>query len=165
MLCRYRGIFNRYRIGYSGSCSLHFTGCTLFTNYTKDYVMFVAAIIFEITKSFPLAQHTSLFMMVLRDGLVYYFSIIALHVLHLIILFTPSLAVASIMPSYPTLAMMTVACNRLLIRQQRMLLDSDPDMTTDFQSSDPRTVSTALRNIRRHGGKPSFLSREFHGED
>jgi hypothetical protein len=148
-----------------------FTGCTLFTTYSKDYLMFVAAITFETAiiiltaiKSLPHARHTPLFTMVLRDGFVYYFSILALHILNLIILFTPSLAVASIMPSYPTLAVMTVACNRLLIRQQRMLIDADSETTANFQSSDPHIVSIALRKIRRHGSNPSF-SRDLHGED
>jgi hypothetical protein len=149
--------------------SAPFTGCKLFSGYTKGYIMFVTSITFETmmitltaVKSFPLARqrdaHTPLFTMVLGDGLTYYFFILALHVLNLIILFTPSLAAASFVASYPSVAVMAVACNRLLIRQQRLLLPRGSEMTTPFHSSDLRAVSITLPSIRRHDSNLSFLS-------
>jgi hypothetical protein len=155
--------------------SAPFTGCTIFSSYAKAYFIFVASIAFEtiiiiltVIKSYPLARvasRTSLFTMILEDGLIYYFSILALHLLNLIIIFTPSLAVGSLVAFYPAFAMVTVACNRLLIRQHRMLLGHESEMTSNFKSFGLLTVPIALRNICRHGSDPSFSSRDSRRRD
>jgi hypothetical protein len=145
-----------------------FTGCMLLSGYEKSFIMFVTSIVFEtmmitltVIKAYPLAQQremrTPLFTMIFKDGLVYYFSLLALHILSLILIFTPSLAASSTLASYPLLVVMTITCNRLLIRQQRMLLGPGQDMDTDFFSTDLRTMSITFRTIHRHGNVPSFL--------
>jgi hypothetical protein len=145
-----------------------FTGCILMSGHKKGFIMFVTSIAFEtmmvtltVIKSYPLARQrdaqTPLFTMFLEDGLVYYFFLLALHILNVIIIFTPSLAPASFVASYPLVAAMAVACNRLLIRQQRVLLGPGPEVTSNFLSAELRTISITLRSVRRHSSVPSFL--------
>jgi hypothetical protein len=155
--------------------SAPFTGCTILSSYAKGYLMFVASITFETTiltltviKSYPLARQasrSSVFTMILEDGLIYYIVMLSLHVINLIILFTPSLAAASIMPSYPTIAVMAVACNRLLIRQQRLLLGHRSEVTSHFPSTNIFITPIALRSIHRNGIDPPLSSRGLRGDD
>jgi len=156
-----------------------FTGCAIFPGFAQTYIIFVTAIIFEtimvvltVMKSYPLVRqrglHTPLFTLLLEDGLLYYIFIIGSQIINLVAIFTHSWIGAAMFMSYPSVAVITVACNRLLLRPQRALLGTGLQMTSAFRSYDLRTASITLRDIpHRRGSRNtnhSFLSRDLPGE-
>jgi hypothetical protein len=113
-----------------------FTGCSFMPSFRQWYIIFIVAIIFEtlvialtVIKVWPVLRNRQtrlpLFTILVQDGLVFYFSTISIH---FVVLFTglfADLTIAlAIFGTLPATAVTGVACNRLLLRLQGVLLES-----------------------------------------
>jgi hypothetical protein len=162
-----------------------FTGCLVLPTFPKLHVIFITSIVFEtciviltLIKSYPLLRQREaklrLSSILFTDGLLYYFAIIISQVLTLIIFLAgnPSLSIP-VATSYPSIAIVIVACNRLFIRLQRVLLLRDGNMTTtDVVSTNPwsdssnTTAGIGTRTFEYGGRKRRArdpLSTDFSG--
>jgi hypothetical protein len=151
------------------------TGCSSSTSSQKAYLLFVTSITFETTmiiltviKSYPFIRqrevHSPVLTMLFEDGLIYYVFIVCLQAINLGVIFSPSLTAGSFSAAFPTLAAIAIACHRLLLRQQRVLLRTNVGMT-NFHSSDFHTASITLSSVHRRGSNTSFSSRDMRGRD
>lgn len=110
-----------------------FTGCFLILGYDKLWVTFIPNITFEtliviltVYKTWSITIQsgirTPLFTMLLSDGLLYYWIIMASQVLSFICMMVPSSLTVPIIGAYPSITITGIACNRLFTRLQRLLL-------------------------------------------
>jgi hypothetical protein len=126
-----------------------FTGCLIIPTFPKLWVIFLAGMTFDtsmvtltVIRSFPMVRgqgiQMSLWTLLLRDGLIYYFCVIASQILSIIVILAPidiSISIP-IMSCYPPIVVVAIACNRLLIRLEMQLQgEKNDDHTTDIVSA------------------------------
>jgi hypothetical protein len=126
-----------------------FTGCLIVPTFPKFWIIFLAGVAFDtcmvtltVIRSFPMVHgqgvQMSLWTLLLRDGLIYYFFIIASQILAIIAALAPidvSISIP-IMSCYPPIVVEGIACNRLFIRLETQLQgEINDDYTTDIVSA------------------------------
>ncbi|KIM31962.1 hypothetical protein M408DRAFT_241477 [Serendipita vermifera MAFF 305830] len=110
-----------------------FTGCFIIPGNDTLWVIFIPNIAFEtmivvltVYKSWSIAVQsgirTPVFTMLMSDGLIYYWIIMAAHILSFVCMKVPSSMTLPIIGSYPSITVTVVACGRLFARLQRLLL-------------------------------------------
>jgi hypothetical protein len=114
-----------------------FTGCSIVASSNFTYMVFIPAFLYEtliivltVIKSYPLLRQGSITLplsnLLFKDGLVFYFAILATQLITLICSYTGNMSLLmSITLSGPALPVSTVACNRLLMRLQSALINQD----------------------------------------
>lgn len=113
--------------------TLPFTGCLVNLGFDKLWTMSVPTLVFEtvnvsliVYKTWSIAAQrgirTPVVTMLLEDGVAYYVAIIVIQLLSLVSLLVPSDLTLPLVRPYPTFAIIGIACNRLFIRLQLLLL-------------------------------------------
>jgi hypothetical protein len=121
------------------------TGCNLHSTIKGTYACFLISIIFEtiiifliVLKSFPIVRlrrvKAPLYSLIFEDGMKFYFAMLLTQILTLVAMISPSMATAPILGSAPPLFVIGVACNRLLLRSQRLLEGRGSDFSSSFTS-------------------------------
>jgi hypothetical protein len=127
-----------------------FTGCSITAPTQLIYVIYIPAFIDEtliimltVIKSYPIFRQgltkLPLYNLLFRDGLVYYCAIVVAQVLTLVCFYSGNISIPLSGPSLPAAI---VACNRLLIRLQSVLINQD--VTTLDPKSSTINGSTGL---------------------
>jgi hypothetical protein len=152
-----------------GPATYPFTGCFFNPSFRRQYISFITSIVFEtviITLTiirvwsvmYDGQRRLPLFTLLIQDGLLYYISIMCIH---FIVLFTGLFAdftvALAIFGSLPSIAVAGVACNRMLLRLQGILLasdiiSSDIGMTDVDVSARIRTGTAAITTDVEIGG-------------
>ncbi|PVF96869.1 hypothetical protein CPB86DRAFT_786501 [Serendipita vermifera] len=150
-----------------------FTGCLVIPTFPKLYLIFIGGITYDtcmfiltVIRSYPVARtqgmKVSLWTLLLRDGLVFYLCVIAAHILSIIAILAPvDISISTpIMMSYPPIAVVGIACNRLFIRLEMLLqgiMDEDDSMDTVsariFSNNDLKRARQAPRAFQYNGKK------------
>ena len=123
-----------------------FTGCMTLPGYDKVWLSFIASLGFEIMiifltvyQSWSIASQkgirTPIYTMLLEDGLSYFLIIVASQLMSFIGIMVPSALAIPLLGSYPSVPIAGVACSRLFIRLQRLLLRKDK-WKGDFSTKD-----------------------------
>ena len=130
------------------------TGCRLASSHGYTYVfailmVFEAAIVFMIVfKSYPTIRvqgvKAPLYSLLFGDGVVFYSAILVAHLLVLVSLLSPSMATLPIIESCPPMLVIGVACNRLLLRSQRLLQSRGSELPTLFTTFNLPTAAGTL---------------------
>lgn len=113
-----------------------FTGCLLIPGWDRLWIIFPISLAFEtlivlltVYKSWSVAiQHgirTPLYTMLFEDGVSYYSVIMAAQILSFASVMVLSSTTIPVVTSYPLLPVAGIACSRLLIRLQRILLNKN----------------------------------------
>ncbi|KIM31944.1 hypothetical protein M408DRAFT_241167 [Serendipita vermifera MAFF 305830] len=128
-----------------------FTGCVIVFGFTTIWPIFIPSLVFETviasliiykTWYFATREHsrTPLYTTLFQDGLIYYIAIILSQVLALVCFQVPSTLTIPVLRSYSTFPVAAVACNRLFIRLQRLLVSKSKGQsgfsTADFWTED-----------------------------
>jgi hypothetical protein len=122
-----------------------FTGCSIIASNGLLYIIYVPAfinstvlIILTIIRSYPFLRQGStrlpLHHLLLGDGLAFYCVIVAAQIITLICTYSINLSLVSVPLSGSALPVAVVACNRMLIRLQSVLVSQDV-MALDPRSS------------------------------
>jgi hypothetical protein len=128
-----------------------FTGCLILPAFKPAYLILIASLLFEtyvivviLAKCVPLALsrkvRSPLSTILITDGLIYYIIILAFQLLDIVLVFAGDVTVSiPVIFSYPTTALVGVACNRLFIRLQGTSVVSDPEPDMDSYDGERRT--------------------------
>jgi hypothetical protein len=125
--------------------TLPFRGCSLHSTFRGTYGCFVISIVFEtivillITiKSYPIVRlrgiQAPLYSLLFEDDLAFYCVMLVAQIFALAAMFSPSLATVPTLGSGPSFFVIGVACNRLLLRLQRLLLGRGSGFSSSFTS-------------------------------
>ncbi|PVF90780.1 hypothetical protein CPB86DRAFT_681605, partial [Serendipita vermifera] len=111
-----------------------FTGCLVLPSFPKFYLIFLSGIAFDtcmviltVIQSYPMTRgqgiQTSLWTLLLRDGLIYYFCVIAARILSLVVSTAPvHISVSTpILSCAPSVFVVSIASNRLFIHLETVL--------------------------------------------
>ncbi|KAG8806949.1 hypothetical protein FRC17_004716, partial [Serendipita sp. 399] len=145
-------VFISYARGFTWPNLPPFTGCMYMTTFRHGWISLVLAVVFEtvivvltVIRTYPLARQanirTPLFTLLLRDGLFFYILIIISQVITLVAFLVPSQFTGPILESSPAIAVLSIACNRMLVRLQRTLIIA----TQDPYSGGSQTESVSAR--------------------
>jgi hypothetical protein len=122
-----------------------FRGCNLVTSFSGTYGCFLISIAFEtvvlfliVIKSYPIVRlrgvKAPLYSLLFEDDLAFYCVMLVAQILTLAAMFSPSLVTAPMLMSGLSFFVMGVACNRLLLRLQRLLLDRGSGFSNSYTS-------------------------------
>lgn len=147
------------------------TGCSLTPTFFKIYIIFITSIVFEtciitltFVRSYPLSRRQEtkfpLSTVLLTDGLIYFLAILASQIASLIIQLIGDLSlILPVTLSYPALAIVAVACNRLFIRLQSVLLvqrgytTADEGVSANVWTNSSNATSTTAGRGYGYGGR------------
>jgi hypothetical protein len=125
-----------------------FTGCSMIASNKFIYLIFLTPLIYEtlvivltVIKSYPILRmgpiSLPVFELLFQDGLAFYCAIVAAEALTLICAYSGNMSLIITVPlSSPALPLAAVACNRLLMRLQSMLIKRD------VMALGPRSLTT-----------------------
>ncbi|PVG00141.1 hypothetical protein CPB86DRAFT_249086 [Serendipita vermifera] len=148
-----------------------FTGCSLTPTFSQIYIIFITSIAFEtciitltFVRSYPLSRRQEtkfpLSTVLLTDGLIYFLAILASQIASLIINVIGDLSlILPVTLSYPALAIIAVACNRLFIRLQTVLLvqrgytTADEGVSANVWTNSSNATSTTAGRGYGYGGR------------
>jgi hypothetical protein len=123
-------------------------------------------IILIVIKSYPLVRvpgfKAPLSSLLFEDGLAFYCIILISQIITLISWIRPSLVTYPVIESFPSFFVIIIACNRLLLRSQR-LLQHGSDLSTSFTSRG-LAIAAGITLEFRHGGNTNPTDYSI-GED
>ena len=148
-----------------------FTGCQLSSFFKYDYAFFAVSIGFEtmviiliVMKSYPIVRlrgvKAPFYSLLFEDGVAFYCAALISQLLTFVSLLSPSLVTLPILTSSPSLLVIGIACNRLLLRSQRLLQDRGSDLPNSATSCGPAAGITA----EFHNRDDSYLANHSMGE-
>ncbi|KIM31963.1 hypothetical protein M408DRAFT_21145 [Serendipita vermifera MAFF 305830] len=165
-----------------------FTGCFILLGNHLLWIMFIPNIAFEtlivgltVYKSWSIAVQSGIrapvFTMLLSDALLYYWVIIGAQILSFVCMMVPSPMTLPIIGSYPTITVTVVACSRLLIRLQRLLLSESkgqsgfttegfgrsmvPEVLYEDNAKGPNTTNPGDIRLRSMNNKRGHAGLDF----
>jgi len=153
---------------------LPFTGCQLSPSFRYEYASIIVSIIFEtmvilliIIKSYPIVRlrgvKAPLYSLLFEDGVAFYCAILVAQVLILFCILSPSLVTFPILGSSLSIFIIGVACNRLLLRSQRLLQNRGSGLPTSFTSHG--LVSAAGITVETHNQDNPHMASYSAGEN
>lgn len=119
-----------------------------------------------VARSYPIVRRRGVkapfFSLLVEDGLAYYCVVILSQIISLISILVYSPVTAPILGSYPTVAVVGIGCNRLLLRPQRLMMEG-AKLHDTFYSDGLQTAAGITNEFGDRNGD-SYLGRDLPGE-
>lgn len=151
-----------------------FTGCMVMPTWDKAWITFTTSIALEtllfiliVAGSYPIVRQRGMkapfYSLLFEDGLAYYSIVIISQVISFIALKVYTPVTATFLGSYPTVAIIGIACGRLLLRPQRLLLGYGAETSDSFRSDGLRTADDITLEFPNRKAE-SYMTRDLPGE-
>ena len=148
-----------------------FTGCQPSSIFKYEYAFFAVSIGFEtmviiliVIKSYPIVRlrgvKAPLYSLLFEDSVAFFCAILISQLFTFVPQFSPTLVTLPILESSPCILVMGIACNRLLLRAQRLLQNRGSDLPNSATSCGPAAGITA----EFHHRDDSYLASHSMGE-